>query len=261
MGCEAMDYSADHAVCGRTTRLFGGISGALVAAMRMGKVMSLFDESGNMVRPWAEAGWRCWCFDILNDGHKHEIFDGGGFISYVRADLDDPSWHQVIEDMQPDRLFSFSPCDDVAVCGAKHFAKKLANNPQCQNIALDRARIVEEIADISACRWMHENPVSILSTSWRKPDFYFDPSDYGGYLPEDDVHPRWPEYIAPRDAYPKKTGIRCGGGFVIPERRPVHAAGHFPGWKKLGGKSAKTKQIRSETPRGFALAVYEANAE
>lgn len=229
--------------------------------LKKGKVISLFDESGNMVRPWAEAGWRCWCFDIVNGSRLDESFASGGFISYVRADLDDPSWHQVIEDMQPSKLFSFSPCDDVAVCGAKHFANKLALDPECQNVAVARAMLVEKIADRVSCAWMHENPVSVLSTMWRKADFYFDPSDYGGYLPPDDVHPRWPQYIAPRDAYPKKTGIRCGNGFVIPPRLPVPAVDHYPGWKKLGGKSAKTKQIRSETPRGYALATYLHNRD
>jgi hypothetical protein len=29
--------------------------------------------------------------------------------------------------------------------------------------------------------------------------------------------------------------------------------------RKLGGKSMKTKNIRSATPRGFAEAVYQAN--
>ncbi len=32
-------------------------------------------------------------------------------------------------------------------------------------------------------------------------------------------------------------------------------------WGKLGGKSAKTKQIRSETPRGFAKAVFLHNSK
>lgn len=32
-------------------------------------------------------------------------------------------------------------------------------------------------------------------------------------------------------------------------------------YKKLGGKSLKTKNIRSATPRGFARAVYQANKE
>lgn len=32
--------------------------------MSLGTVISLCDESGNMVLPWAEAGYECWCFDI-----------------------------------------------------------------------------------------------------------------------------------------------------------------------------------------------------
>ena len=30
-------------------------------------------------------------------------------------------------------------------------------------------------------------------------------------------------------------------------------------WAKLGGKSERTKRLRSQTPRGFALAFAEAN--
>lgn len=226
----------------------------------VGNVVSLFDESGNMGRPWAERGYRVFCFDILNEERTQRL-DGGGEIIWVRADLDDPSWHQVVQDILPVMMFSFSPCDDLAVSGSLHFAKKLAANPDCQKIATDRAKLVEKIAGKHCVPWMHENPVSVLSTTWRKADFYFHPSDYGGYLPESDVHPRWPQYIAPRDAYPKKTGIRCGNGFIIPEKRPVpRPDGYSAQHKKLGGKSAKTKQIRSETPRGFALAVCEANA-
>lgn len=224
-------------------------------------VVSLFDESGNMGRPWAQAGYSVHCFDILNVDRETEYFPSGGLIMYHKADLDDYAQWPFIKSLRPEIMFSFSPCDDVAVSGSIHFEKKLANNPECQRIACERAKLVERIANEVGCKWMHENPVSILSTMWRPASFYFNPSDYGGYLPEDDLHPRWPDYIAPRDAYPKKTGIRCGNGFIRPDRRPVERApGYATQHKKLGGKSAKTKQIRSETPRGFALAVFEANA-
>lgn len=226
----------------------------------IGKVISLFDESGNMVRPWAEAGYRCWCFDIVNEGKPVEHFLSGGSINYVAADLDDPSWQWTIEDMQPSILFSFSPCTDTANSGAAHFASKLAKDPWCQNRAVARAKLVEKIADRHGVPYMHEHPRSILSTRWRPTDFEFDPSDYGGYLPKDDVHPRWPEYIAPRDAYPKRTCIRHGNGFKVPPMRKVEREpGYSTQHKKLGGKSAKTKQIRSETPRGWALAVCGSN--
>mgnify|MGYP003149997532 CR=1 FL=1 len=33
----------------------------------MSVVLSLFDLTGNMVRPWAEAGYECYCYDIQHD--------------------------------------------------------------------------------------------------------------------------------------------------------------------------------------------------
>ena len=38
-----------------------------------------------------------------------------------------------------------------------------------------------------------------------------------------------------------------------------HGNGYSTAMMKLGGKSQRTKDIRSATPRGFAIAVYEAN--
>ena len=86
--------------------------------------------------------------------------------------------------------------------------------------------------------------------------------DYAGYLPDDDAHPIYPDVYPGRDRYNKNTCIWCGGGFIEPERRriePEHKDN--PGWKKCGGKSLKTKNIRSATPRGFAKAVFLENKE
>ena len=63
------------------------------------------------------------------------------------------------------------------------------------------------------------------------------------------------------DAYPKKTCLWTGNGFTMPWTDPVQPEdGHSRQHLKLGGKSAKTKNIRSATPRGFARAVYEFNS-
>jgi hypothetical protein len=113
---------------------------------------------------------------------------------------------------------------------------------------------------------MIENPVSVISSQYRKPDYMFQPCDYGGYLPEDDVSPH-PDIIPARDAYTKKTCLWAGNGFVMPEARPVDPVRYTdsnglnysgPAWK-LGGRSLRTKNIRSATPRGFAKAVFAAN--
>ncbi|CNE41131.1 Uncharacterised protein [Yersinia similis] len=74
-------------------------------------------------------------------------------------------------------------------------------------------------------------------------------------------HPTYPDYIAPRDAYPKKTCLWTGGGFVMPDKLPVSVPdGYSTQYLKLGGKSERVKNMRSATPRGFAEAVFQANA-
>lgn len=227
----------------------------------MTNVVSLYDESGNMLRPWAEAGYQCYCFDILNDGRTEIVGTRGGMIYYMQGDMLDIATVAYVIRLKPVFIASFPPCTDVAVCGALHFAKKRAIDPLFQTKAVQLFRIPEMIANVVGCSWFSENPASMISTLWRKPDHKFHPWQYGGYLPVDDVHPRWPDYLPPRDAYPKYTWIWSGNSFIMPTKQEVtDVHDDYPGWKKLGGKSAKTKQIRSETPRGFARAVYEANA-
>ena len=178
----------------------------------------------------------------------------------LKADLSDFNALKRIVAMKPSFVMGFPPCTDLAVSGAAHFASKRAANPNFQNEAVNLALSVRSVGLMANCPWFFENPVSVLSTIFRKPDHIFHPYEYGGYLPENDTHPRWPDYIAPRDSYPKKTCIWAGGGFIMPEKRPVgRAEGYSAQHRKLGGKSEKTKQIRSETPRGFARAVFRAN--
>ena len=223
-------------------------------------VVSLFDESGNMGRPWAEKGAHVHCFDTQN-ANKGVEFVGDGLISYHNTDLSfDRSIEQIADTLDPDIIFGFPPCTDLAVSGAGHFAAKRIKDANFQINAVTLARQVEKLGQLTGSPWFAENPVSVLASMWRAPDHRFHPFEYGGYLPVDDVHPRWPGYIAPRDKYRKKTCLWTGNGFIMPPKKSVGDPGKDSAQhKKLGGKSAKTKPIRSETPRGFALAVMEAN--
>ncbi len=66
----------------------------------------------------------------------------------------------------------------------------------------------------------------------------------------------------PRMPTLKKTCLWTGNGFTMPWKDPVQPEeGHSRQHKKLGGKSQRTKDIRSATPRGFATAVYEFNSQ
>lgn len=238
-----------------------------------GTVVSLFDHSGVAVRPWADRGYECFCLDILHDEYRE---DSG--VTFIPADLDPGAagWltaASILRNATGHKvLFAWPPCDDLTGSGAKHFAKKAAEDPGFQARAARRARLASELAADHGAAWMVENPIGRLCTLWRKPDVIWNPFDFGGYLPEDDEHPVWPEYIAPRDAYPKKTGAWIGGGFTFPERRPVEpeilervtkSGRTIRGsrqFMRLGGKSRKTKEIRNMTPRGAAIAFCKANA-
>lgn len=212
-----------------------------------------------MVRPWAEHGYTCYCFDLFNIEYS-EHFPSGGAIHFRKADLKDATALDYICGLRPTLIFSFPPCTELAVSGAKHFEEKMDRNPFVQDEACTLAMTAPKLEARFKTIWMVENPVSVLSSLWRQPDFIFNPCDYGGYLPSDDIHPNWPKYIAPRDAYEKKTCIWHNKGFIQPITLPVTPE---PGLNRqtrlLGGSSAKTKQIRSETPRGFALATFIVN--
>ena len=243
----------------------------------MHHVISLYDFTGESVKPWAKLGYKCFCYDIA---HKQsplavigqtlgpadfEAFPNGGIIFYIHADLHDPATLRAIERRHKGQaafMSAFPVCTDLAVSGARHFESKRKANPNFQETAAIHAIFCGILGDNLNCPYYIENPVSVLSTIWRKPDHTYQPFEYGGYIPtSESEHPSFPDYIPPRDSYSKKTCLWTGGGFKMPKRKPVECEsfGKSQAYKKLGGKSAKTKTIRSATPRGFANAVCQFN--
>ncbi len=200
-----------------------------------GTVLSLCDRTGNMVRPWAEAGFECVCVDI---GHRAGIEERDGILwtgADIRAWLPPPRQYAIV--------FAFPPCTNLAVSGARWFQGKgvggLAE-------ALELVEACRRICEWSEAPWMIENPVSTLGSYWRRPDHTFHPYEFGGWAG------------GAGDDYTKRTCIWSGGGFRFPERRPVEptrtkAIHHLP-------PSPDRSDKRSVTPKGYASAVYEANA-
>ena len=242
-------------------------------------VLSLYDYTGEALRPYAEAGYTCYAYDIQHSKHVNlsefargsatlgttEIFEGGGAIHYVHADLHDFKTLLWIENEFNGQNvvlgMAWPVCTDMAVSGAAHFKAKAEHDPEFQTKAVTHAMRCADLFEELGCPYMIENPVSVLATKWRKPDHSFHPYQYGEYIPEDQAaHPRWPEYIAPHDAYTKKTCLWTGGGYNMPPKLPTcKPSGYSTQHKMLGGKSKKTKDIRSATPRGFAIANFLAN--
>ena len=193
-------------------------------------VVSYCDKTGNIVRPWAEAGFDCVCYDIQHSirGDRVERV-GGGTITYRWGD---------VRSLSPTRAafaFAAPPCTDLAVSGARDFAKKGLRR------FIDALELVEAcrlLCEFAGCPYAIENPASRLSTAWRKPDYTFHPADYG-------------------DPYTKLTCLWTGGGFVMPPKSPVAAT---EGSKMhLMPPGPDRANERSATPMGFARAVFQAN--
>ena len=87
--------------------------------------------------------------------------------------------------------------------------------------------------------WALENPVGKLRKWHGPPVMTFNPCDYG-------------------DPYKKRT-LLWGNFCKALNRNPVKPVIPSPLHQNYGGKSAKTKEVRSKTPPGFAKAFFEAN--
>ena len=240
-------------------------------------VISLFDFTGEALKPWAGRGYNCYALDIQHEATPRH--DAG--ITYCHADLSDlESTIKALGEIGLRRsqidvgrvamVLGWPPCTDLAGSGACRWKSKREKNPAFQAEAVAMARVVEEVGGYYNAPWALENPVGALSTLWRKPDHIFHPYEFGGWIAEAEAeHPIWPEYIPAQDAYMKKTCFWVGGGFVMPEKRPVEPEilrdqnGNKCSrpWLKLGGKSLRTKNIRSATPRGIARAIAVTNIQ
>lgn len=219
----------------------------------------LAEYIGLAAAPWRDRGVECW---LVDPKHPEGVTRRDGMVLIGAKIVEATNLiGGLIRTRRVVFVAGFPPCDDIASCGAKHWAGKFDNDRYFQAraaIVLEQCRMVGALA---GCPWMFENPNGAASSIMGPPTFRFDPCDYGGYLPPDDLHPFWPEILPPRDAYKKRTGIWSGGGFVVPEPQPVPSLNHYPGWKLLGGKSERTKEIRAAGPRGFLKAVAAANIQ
>ncbi len=200
-------------------------------------VVSLCDRTGVAVEPWAKAGYPCLLVDTQHPKGKSVRPDG---VVCWGEDVFDWAIYSPAERIGI--LFAFPPCTDLASSGARWFAQKGLT------ACIDALRLVDkcrQIAESTQCPYFIENPVGRLSTCWRKPDYLFQPCDFGGYCDP------------PTDHYTKKTCLWVGGGFRMPEPKPVTPT---EGSKMhLLPPSADRADLRSVTPKGFAQAVFEAN--
>lgn len=205
--------------------------------------VSLYDVTGAMMKPWVEAGRIALIVDIQ---HPPGLTTQDGRLFKLGCDLRDgfrlPAGlphHGGVEFSS-----AFPPCDHMAVSGARWFRgkglRKLA-------WSIDLFATAAEACEAFGAPYQIENPVSTISTYWRKPDHVFHPWYFSG--------------IEAADNYTKTTCLWVGHGFVMPSRFEDLFAGPPDDRIHKCPPGPERANIRSATPMGYSRAVFQANAQ
>lgn len=207
-------------------------------------VISLFDYSGEWSLHYRKAGYRVIQID-------------------TKLGIDIFAWdYRAIRKDLVKGILAAPPCTDFTVSGAQYWKKK--DEDGTTEISCQLISVVLEIIDYFQPEFFAiENPVGrlrrmlngeyedgepqiivpdSLKGTLAAPALVFNPCDYG-------------------DAWMKKTML--WGKFNSPEKNPVQPEQYCKqgSWTQLlGGKSERTKELRSVTPKGFSSAFFAANS-
>ncbi len=200
----------------------------------------LCDLTGIAAQPWARAGIECICVDTQHSIRRDRT---EGRVSFVWGDV--RTWRPPTERVVA-FVAAFPPCTHVAGSGARDFATK---GGQMLRDALETFEACRQAAAWSGAPYFIENPIGVLSSIPHigKPDFYFEPHEYAGYLSDPSS-----------EAYTTRTCLWTGNGFVMPPRKPV--APDLGSMMHRLPPSDDRADARSATPRGFAEAAFLSNA-
>lgn len=205
-------------------------------AMRMANgrkiVLSLFDLSGEWSKPWEEAGYQVYRFDIQDEA---VVGDVNNFSSQFFGD-----WFGDFEGLDIHAILAATPCTDFAVSGARHFAAKDADGRTVSSVKLVH-QTLRTIEYFKPAVWALENPVGRIEKLGGLPPWRmsFDPNHLG-------------------DPYTKKTLLWGRFNADLPVA-PVEPTEGSKMHKLYGGKSMATKNARSVTPEGFSYGFFMAN--
>lgn len=239
-------------------------------------ILCLCDLTGAMAKPWVNAGYRA----ILVDPQHPYGVSTDGLITRVGHVIDHPeSWRVIRKNLHRLALVSgFPPCTDLATSGARWFPIKRLADPLFQFKAMQVVWQCHVIGELSGAPYFAENPKSMISSFWRKPDHTFHPWHFTA--------------LAQQDSYVKLTCLWSGNGFIMPERQVLPevqaavdaAAAHYgrmvpikrlrdDGWPTsitccypdsrihFADPGEGRANFRSATPMGFAMAVFNENSK
>jgi hypothetical protein len=203
----------------------------------MKRIFDLCGGTGAWSRPYAKAGYEVFIVDPKDVREDTSA-------RLVQLDLRDFIMGDALCGYQPIHgILAAPPCTHFAGSGAQYWKKKDMDGRTDDHLLIVDACIMI-IQLYKPVWWILENPVGRLPklrSELGKPRMYMQPYEYG-------------------DPWTKKTCL--WGDFNEPKKNPVEPIRYTKqgSWtQQLGGKSERTKRLRSITPAGFAQAFFEAN--
>jgi len=190
-------------------------------------ILSLFDRSGVWAAPFVAAGYDVRSIDLqIDDVDVMDI---------------NREWLEDYDLTMIHGILAANPCTDFAVSGARWWKEKDEDGRTDVSVKLvQHTRAI--IEHLKPSFWALENPVGRIGelTGLGKPALQFQPNNFG-------------------DPWTKRTQIWGNFNPNLP-LAPVEPTEGSRAWK-LRGDVAAQKELRSETPEGFALAFAVANSQ
>jgi site-specific DNA-cytosine methylase len=127
----------------------------------MKRILIACEESQAVTKAFRKLGYEAFSCDLLPCSGGH------------------PEWHyqeDIFEVIKKgwDLMIAFPPCTDLAVSGARHFERKIADGSQQKSIEFFMDIINADVEKIAV-----ENPIGIMSGKYRKPNQIIQPWMFG----------------------------------------------------------------------------------
>lgn len=202
----------------------------------MKRVLIACEESQAVTKEFRKLGFEAYSCDILPCSGGH------------------PEWHlqknifDVINDGW-DLMIAFPPCTDLAVSGARHFERKIADGSQQKSIDFFMSIVNAPIKHIAI-----ENPIGIMSKKYRKPNQIIQPWMFGDKAQKSTC--LWLKNLP--NLTPTNI-VEKGEFFEFVSKKGVKK--RMPMWYYQALQKAKTPEqrrtLRSKTFDGIAVAMAE----
>ncbi|WP_230371196.1 hypothetical protein [Paludibacterium denitrificans] len=178
-----------------------------------GVAIFLCDITGIAGEPWLAAGYDIVLVDPQHTRYMVERTTSGATVERIPLTILQAAQRlgEIVRGRHVVFVAGFPPCTDVAVSGARWFEDKRKADPHFQAKAALVAEQCRMVGELSGAPWLFENPVSVLSSIFGKPDHTFHPWHFTSLEPDDN--------------YTKQTCLWVGGGFVMPDACPDASLG------------------------------------